>query len=313
MGGGGSQQSQSTTTTQLSPEQQNILNLAMPFVSGYSANQPQLPGWSSVAGFTPAQTAGQSQVLNAAAPGGSLSQTGQNAAGAQSFLTSGAALNPASNPGLAASIQGAVLPIEQNFAENIEPSIREGGVGVGQFGGGREGSLEGIATQAEQQAIGSTAGTMMSQNYQNALDQMTRAMGLTPQVQEAQLAGPEATTAVGDVQQQLEQQQLTEAFNKYMYPQLQPLSTAESLAGIAAGIPGGGSTTVGTGQSNLSPVQMAMGYGALGAGLFGGQGMFSPTGAFSSLIPSMGSAMGLSGAGAAGASDYAAMLPLLLA
>jgi hypothetical protein len=278
---GGGQTSTQTTQQILSPEQQNLLNMAMPFATKYAQNQPVLPSGSSVAGFTDPQKAGQTQTLQAGAPGGQLSQEAQNAAGAQSFLTSGASLDPNSNPGLNAAIQGAVRPIEQNFSENIEPAIREGAVGTGQFGGGREGALEGIATQAEQQAIGSTAGQMESANYQNSLDQMTRAMGLTPTVQQASLEPGAATSAVGDVQQQLEQQQLTEAFNKFMFPQTQPLQTAEALSGIAAGIPGGGSTTTGQVNNQMSPLQMAMGFGGLGAGLFGGQGMFGTNGAFS--------------------------------
>src|SRR5215467_642850 len=137
MAGGGSQQTQQTTKVELSPEQQQLLNMAMPFAEKYGANQPTLPTGSSVAGFTAPQTAGQAQTLNAA--GGDVQSSANNAARAQDFLTSGAAFDPRTNPGLEATIEGAVRPIEQNFSENILPSIREGGVGVGQFGGGREG------------------------------------------------------------------------------------------------------------------------------------------------------------------------------
>lgn len=287
MGGGGSQTSTQTTQQILSPEQQQLLNLAMPFANQYAQNQPTLPSGSSVAPFTQAQQQGQQQTLQAGAPGGQLQQEANNAQNAQGFLTSGAALDPNSNPGLQEAISGAVRPIEQNFSENILPSIREGGVGTGQFGGGREGALEGVASQAEQQAVGSTAGQMESSNYQNALDQMTRAMGLSPQVQQTALEPGLATSGVGDVQQQLEQQQLTEAFNRFMFPQTEPLSTAESLSSIAAGIPGGGSTTTGTVNSSLSPLQMAMGFGSLGASLFGGSGMFGSSGAFSSFLPAL--------------------------
>lgn len=292
MGGGNSgQQTTQQTTVQLSPDQQSLLNMAMPFAQQFASNQPQLPSGSSVAGFTPAQTTGQNMALDAA--GGNVQSSANNAAGAQSFLTSGAALNPNSNPGLAAAIQGAELPIEQNFSENILPSIREGAVGNGQFGGGREGALEGIASQAEQQAVGSTAGTMESQNYQNALDEMTKAMGLTPQVQEAELQPAATVSGVGDVQQQLNQELLTEAFNKFMFPQEEPLSSAESLAGIAAGIPGAGSTTTGTATSNPSLLSQIAGLGSLGAAVFGGNGMFGnnsafgSNGAFASLLPAL--------------------------
>lgn len=285
MGGGGQQSSTTTTQQILSPEQQQLLNMAMPFAQKYGENQPTLPPGSSVAGFTPAQQQGQSMALNAA--GGNLQNMANSTANAQQFLTSGAALNPSSNPGLEAAISGAVRPIEQNFSENIMPSIREGGVGTGQFGGGREGALEGIASQAEQQAVGSTAGQMESSNYQNALDQMTRAMGLTPQAEQGVLEPATATSAVGDVQQNLNQQLLTEAFNRYMFPQTEPLSTAESFASIAAGIPGGGSVTNSTMNTNPSFMQQMLGFGSLGASLFGGNGMFGGSGAFSSFLPAL--------------------------
>jgi hypothetical protein len=287
MGGDRSQQTQQTTKVELSPEQQQLLNMAMPFAQKYAQNQPTLPTTSSVAGFTDPQKQGQTQTLAAGAPEGALSSEASGAQKAQNFLTSGAALDPASNPGLQKAIEGAVRPIEQNFSENILPQIRSGAVSTGQFGGGREGALEGIASQAEQQAIGSTAGSMESANYQNALDQMTKAMGLTPTVQQASLEPGAATSAVGDVQQQLEQQKLTEAFQKFMFPQTEPIMTAEQLAGLSAGIPGGGSTTTGTVNSNLSPMQTALGLGSLGAGLFGGQGMFGGSGAFSSFLPAL--------------------------
>ena len=74
MGGGSGQQTQQTTQVQLSPEQQQLLNMAMPFASQFSKNQPKLPAGSSVAPFTAPQVAGQTATLGAAAPGGALSQ-----------------------------------------------------------------------------------------------------------------------------------------------------------------------------------------------------------------------------------------------
>lgn len=288
MGGGGQQSTQSTTTVQLSPEQQQLLNMAMPFAKQYAENQPKLPDSSSVATFTDPQKQGQAQTLAAAGAGGPLQQTANTAGQGYNFLESGAVLDPNRNPGLKSAIQGAIDPIEENFTENILPGIREGGVATGQFGGGREGALEGIASQGEQRAIGGTAGAIETSAYQSGIDAMTKALGLAPTVQQAQLEPGAATSAVGDVQQQLEQEQLTEAFNKFMYPQTQPISTAEQLSAIAAGIPGGGSTTTGTVNSSLSPLQTAMGFGSLGASLFGANGMFGAGtggGAFANLLP----------------------------
>jgi len=284
MGSGGQQNQATQTTTQtLSPQQQQLINLGMPFAQQFAANQPQLPSGSSVAGFNPTQLTAQNMATGTAA--GPLTAEAANAQGAQQFLTSGAALNPDTNPGLRGAIEAATRPVEQNFAETILPGIRSDAVNAGQFGSSRQGVAEGIASQQEQKTIGDVAANLSNQNYQNALDQMTRAMGLTPTVQQASLAPAEATGAVGDVQQALTQEQLTEAFNRFMFPQEQPISTAEELMGLGAGIPGGSTTTVGSGTQKPSDLQMALGLGSLGAGLFGGEGMFGSKGAFSSLLP----------------------------
>lgn len=254
----------------------------MPFASKYAQNQPVLPSGSSVAGFTDPQKAGQAATLGAAGPGGAVSQEAQGGAAAHDFLTSGKALDPNSNPGLQAAIRGAVQPMEENFQETVLPGIRSAGTAAGPLGS-REQIAEGIAAKGEERAVGSVTGSMENQNYQNALDQMTRAMGLTPTVQQGSLEPGAATSAVGDVQQQLEQQQLTEAFNKFMFPQTQPLSTAESFAGMAGGIPGGGSTTQGTASNSGAPAwQQAAGYGTLAAGLLGSGGL---AGGMASLAP----------------------------
>src|SRR5260370_35265347 len=130
MSGGGQQTSQQTTQQILSPEQQQLLNMAMPFASKYAQNQPTLPTGSSVAGFTDPQKTGQAQTLGAAGPGGELSQEAKNAAGAQSFLTSGAGLIPDATPGLRAAIAGAGRPIGENLREDIGRALRRGGCGV---------------------------------------------------------------------------------------------------------------------------------------------------------------------------------------
>src|SRR5260370_24220863 len=119
--GGGQQSSEQTTQQILSPEQQNLLNMAMPFATKYAQNQPTLPSGSSVAGFTDPQRAGQAQTLQAGGPGGALSQDASDAQKSQSFLTSRAALDPNSNPELREALSGAVRPTAQNFSEHILP------------------------------------------------------------------------------------------------------------------------------------------------------------------------------------------------
>ena len=62
----GSQPVSQTTTTELSPEQRQLMNLAMPGVTNYAATVPQRYQGSTVAGFDPSQTAGQEGALQSA-------------------------------------------------------------------------------------------------------------------------------------------------------------------------------------------------------------------------------------------------------
>ena len=63
--GGGSNQQQTTTTQQLTPEQQSLVSLAAPQYQAFAASNPTMPtGEQAVAPFTPAQQAGQQQVLS---------------------------------------------------------------------------------------------------------------------------------------------------------------------------------------------------------------------------------------------------------
>lgn len=268
MGKSDNQQTQNTKT-ELSAEQQRLLQLGMPFAENAAANPPKLPDGSSVAGFNPLQTQAQGMALGAA---GNQAGTAADATGAHSFLTTGAALNPDSNPGLRGAIDYAVAPIQRNLTESTLPQLRSESVGAGQMGGSRGEIAQGIASRGASEAEAGVSSQMASRNYENALDQMTRAIGLTPSVEASQLAPASTVGAVGDVNQNLDQQRLTEAFNKFMFPQEQNLSMAQYLMGLSSGIPGGGTTSTGTTTNNMSPLQQAMGIGSIVSGLLGGGG-----------------------------------------
>ena len=271
MGGGSQQQQQQTSSVSLSPEQQQLISAGMtPAMKYAGAGGVTLPG-SPIAGFNPNQIAGQQAAL-----GATPQQQGivGSAGNANQFFTTGAALDPASNPFLQKTIAAATLPIQQNYAETVLPSIQKDAVGAGGYGGSREGIAEGLAARGEQQAIGSTAANIAYQNYQNALDQMTKQTALAPTVAGAQTIPALTTSGVGDVQQALQQAQNTYGWQSNVFGQEQPLSVAEAMMGLGAGIPGGSVTSTGTVSNQMSPLQTAMGLGGIGASLFGGQGMF---------------------------------------
>jgi hypothetical protein len=270
-GGGGTTTSQQQTSTQLSPDQQALMGLAMPALQKYAANPTTVPTSGLVAPFTAAQTSGQNQVL-----GVNPTQSGvvQSGADASNFLTSGRALDPSTNPAEAAQIHAATLPIEQQLTEGTLPALREQATGVGQTGSSREGVAEGIASRGAAQAEGATAANIANTDYQNALDQMTKALGMTPSTAAAQAIPGATTSAVGDTQQQQQQQNIDAQLMAQLYNSQQPLATGEALAGIAAGIPG--ATVTSTGSQTAPPpsiLQQILGGGSLAAALLGKGGL----------------------------------------
>jgi hypothetical protein len=300
MSGGSSPATQTqSTTTNLSPDQQQLLGLAMPSLSQYAANPTTVPTSGLVAPFTSAQTTGQSQVL-----GANPTQSGVvgNAANASNFLTTGAALNPSSNPYESAAMTAADQPIYNQLNQQTLPQLGEAATGVGQTGSSRAGVAQGLATEGANEAVGQTNANIANTSYNTGLQSMVQALGLAPSTAAGQTIPGASTSAVGDTQQQQTQQGIDASLLASIYNSQQPLSTGEALAGIASGIPGASVTSTGT-TSAQSPSTLAqiLGYGGLGVGLLGaggtsGLGAQGATG-LSSLLSSI---FGPSTAGAVG-------------
>lgn len=270
--GGGQQSTTQTTKVELSPEQREILGLAMPSLRQF-ANTPVssiLPPFSGVAGFDPSQVAGQNQVLGAV-PG----QQGvvQGAAGASQYLTNPDILSAASNPALSGirdTITGETRGAVDQLLQSALPNIRSGARMAGQYGGSRQGVAEGVATGQAARNVGDIAskiGTDVGmKGYTAGLDAMTRGLGLAPATANA-LAIPGVTTSgVGDVRQQLQQNLLNEMLGRWNTQSMWPLMLGQQYAGIMAGMPGAGATTTATGPAPQSnPLMQALGIGAAGA------------------------------------------------
>lgn len=270
-----------TTTTQLTPEQQQVLNLAMPGIQSFAANVPsQYPG-STVSPFTASQTAGQNMALGAA---GDQANLAGNAARATNNFTSGDIWNPASNPNLTNAINAATRPITQQLTQSTLPAIRGSAVTSGNFGSSRQGIAEGLASQAASTATGDTAAKVAEDEYNTNIDAQLKAIGLTPTVQQSVIQPAVTTSGVGDVQQAQNQSELNSTIGSYNYSQLAPFLQSQELISLLQGIPGGGSTTTGT-VPQANPATMALGGAAAGASLG------------SAIMPGVGTGLG-AGAGA---------------
>ena len=151
--------SKPVTTTQetrvvLSPQQNQLLDFAMPQLAKFAANPPTVNPASAVAPFDPSQTAGQNLALGAAS--GAQTDLAQAGASAGEFLL-GDVLFPDTNPALGRTIEASTQPIIDQLLQQALPRIRSEATSAGQFGGSRQGIAEGLATTGAARAVGDTA------------------------------------------------------------------------------------------------------------------------------------------------------------
>lgn len=261
-------QSQSSTTTQnLSEEQKQLLGLAMPGVMNFAASVPKRYGGSTIAGFDPNQVAGQEMALNAA---GTQNNLASNAAAASNFWLGDGMWRPENNPALQGTIDASVRPITQALTEQALPNIRGEAGNTGNFGSSRQGIAEGIASRGASTAIGDTAAKVANANYQTNVEAQLKVLGLLPQTQQAQLAGAQTTSAVGDVRQALEQAMLGEQVGNFNYDQIAPYLQSRELLSFLQGVPGGSVTSTGESQASTpkkNPLMSALGGAASGAAI----------------------------------------------
>jgi hypothetical protein len=275
------------TTYQLSPEQRELMNLAMPGVREFAASTPQRYQGSQVAGFTPEQTQGQELVLGAAPVQGDLARS---AAQAHNFYTSGDIWNPASNPNLQGAIDASVRPIYDNLTERALPAIRGEAITTGNFGSSRQGIAEGLATREASRAAGDTASKLAQSQYETNVNAQLKALGLLPTVQAAQTVEGTTVSGVGDVRQSMDQAQLNQQVNAFNFDQMAPFLQSKEIMSLLQGLPGG--TTVSTANTpKANPWMQSLGGAASGAALG------------SAIMPGVGTAIGAGGG---------ALLPFLL-
>lgn len=256
---GGSTQADTKTTTQnLTPEQQNLVDMAMPNYQAFNASNPTLPGSGGVAQFDPLQTQGQQQVLDSTG-------TEQNIVGgagkANQFLTSGAALDPSTNPSLAAWQKSAVKPIFDNLHNNTLPQISaDSSTGAGgisaNVGGSRQGIAEGLASKGASDAAGNVEANIANAGYGSGLNAMLQATGQAPSTAAAQTIPGTTTSTVGDVRQGQNQANLTADAKAKQFADFLPMLKAQLLTSGASGTPGGSATSTGTSNKDASPISM---------------------------------------------------------
>lgn len=133
------------------------------------------------------------------------------------FLTSGAVLDPSSNPYLASTAQAATRPIIQSLTENVLPAIGSEAGMTGNVGSSRQGIAEGLATQGALQAIGDTTSNLYSNAYGQGLGAMTSALQMAPQIANLGLLPSSILSGVGGERRGLAQEQMQNPFQNLSF------------------------------------------------------------------------------------------------
>ena len=267
---------QTTTTQQLTPEQQALTSLAAGQFQQFAGSNPTLPtGNQAVAPFTPAQQQGQQMTLGAA---GRMEPVLGSAAGTNQYLSSGAFLDPGTNPYVQNAVKAATDPIFQDLSQRTLPGQQAtAGAGSGvNYGGSREGIQEAQDVLNAQRTAANTGAGIMNTALGQGLQATGQAIAQAPATAGSLALPGGVTSAVGDVQQQQAQNVLNANNQASWFQQMLPLLKAQMLTGGAAGLPGGSSVSTGTTQQNADPISQIIGGVSAAGGLAGGLGKLLP-------------------------------------
>jgi hypothetical protein len=260
---GSGQPQQQTTTQVLSPEQRQLMNLAMPGVTQFAASVPQRYQGSTIAPFDPSQVAGQEGALTAA---GTQTDLGQAGAGTSESWLSPGATDVSNSPIVQGNINAALTPLRQGLTETTLPAIRSSAEQTGNFGSSRQGIAEGLAAGRESQAEGSATANILNNAYNTNVDAQLKALGLLPSTQGAQTVGAATTSDVGDIRQNMAQALLGQDVSNFNYSQYAPFLQSQEIMSLLSGLPGGGTTSTSNVPAS-NPLLQGLGGAAAGASL----------------------------------------------
>lgn len=277
------------TTTKLSPQQQQIMDTALPYAQQYASTPIQQYQGSGIAPLNATEQAAGSQALAAAQTGGDLASAA--ASSQKMLLDPNFMLNPQSNPFLQQAAQDSADMTRRQLTESELPSLRTGAtMAGGAYSGGstKAGIAEGLATGRTNDAISRNATSMMFDAYKTGLQGMQGAVMGNDKVQAQQLFQPEVTSAVGGQQRAVEQAQLDEAIKRFYTGQSLPFIQAQELMSLLQGMPGATASSTATGSVPKGNMVM------------GGLGGAASGAAIGSVVPGIGTGIGAGVGGLAG-------------
>lgn len=214
--------STSTTTQQgtaPNPAQQPFLNFGWQQARDlYNTGGPQQYGGDWTAGFTDAEKTAQRGLLDYA--GGAGRDFATSGINASKFAMN--APDIANNPYLGRYIEAAVRPIQSDLNARVLPNIRDQSTVAGQYGGSRQGIMEGLAVQGAQQATGDIASKISEGAYGQGLNAQSQALANAPNIFKLGMSPELVTGAVGGEQRQMNQADIDQQRQMFEYKQILP-------------------------------------------------------------------------------------------
>lgn len=180
------------------------------------------------------------------------------------FAVSGAR-DVRNNPFLEVAAEGAVRPVFQALTEQALPAIRQGAIAAGSGGSTRAGIAEGLATERATRAALDSTNALYSNAYGQGLSTMLQGLQLVPSLQQAQLAGPQALAGVGAQQRAVDQANINETVQRYLFNQAAPFQALQEYGNIVTRPFGGESFSSVEGTAPNSAQQILSLISVLGA------------------------------------------------
>lgn len=206
----------------------------------------------------------------------------QNALGGLGFTGQGGFLQ--GNPFQQAAMQAATRPIEQQFSNQVLPSIASLYSKSGRYGSGAMQNAVSQATEAQTRALGDITGSMANQQYlaerglqQQALGQQAQLAAAAPSIYAQQFLPSQQLANVGAAQEQIAQLPLQEQMNRFYFQQQLPAQQLQSFLSSVYGSPMASSQFSPQPQATSSRVGSVLGGAGLGYGvgnMIGGSGLF---------------------------------------
>lgn len=262
--------SPATTTqvnkTELSPEQQQLLGLALPFAQQYAGQPLGTYGGSTIAGFTPLEQQAQAGVAGAST--GAVRDLANAGTAGQMQILNPSTIDVANNPYVNAQASAITNNMTDNLLQRVLPAIRTGATQAGGMysgGGTREGVAQGLAIGQTNDAVGSALANLYGQAYNTGLSAVGQAVQRNPVAMASEVAPYEMMAGVGGQQRAMDQAQLDAAYKDWAVSQALPYTRATELIGLVNGIPGASGVSSVTGaQPQTNPLMGALGGASLG-------------------------------------------------